>query len=118
MTTCPKTLYDNQKGNFIIYNNQKNSNAINYLYQGPRDGLTGFFALNAFRGNYNNNATNTSESFVNNTLPLLPTKGYLAKTSECTDSQDSNSCLQLRRSLRNYNNSVKENKADIIRIIS
>ena len=48
MSICPKVLYDNKKSNFIIYYNQKNKNAINYRYQGPRSGLTNVFTLNPF----------------------------------------------------------------------
>lgn len=110
MSICPKVLYDNKKGNFVIYNNQKNKNAINYRYQGPRTGLTNVFTLNPFFGNYKIPQTELEKQLSNGTLPPLPTKGWLAQLSACTTSQDSNSCLQLRRSLRNYNNSQGEIK--------
>ena len=110
MSICPKVLYDNKKSNFVIYNNQKNKNAINYRYQGPRSGLTNVFTLNPFFGNYKIPQTELEKQLNNGTLPPLPTKGYLAKINACTTSQDSNRCIQLRRSLRNYNNSQGEIK--------
>lgn len=111
MSNCPKTLYDNQKNNLVIYNNQRNSNALNYLYQGPRTGATGTFTLRGFKGRYKQQGVDQlaqQESTTSGVLPTLPTTGFLAQSSQCTRSQASNRCLQLRRSLRNYNASIQE----------